>query len=1109
MARENVPFLSFNRGIISPKSLARVDLDRTRLSAEIMTNWLPKTQGAMSLRPGTKYFGSSLRDTGAEFIEFVASTDDVALIELTDDTMRVWLGDDAHALALLSRPKVDTTLTLTDTGWSNTSVGGASAISGVDVLPIMTGYTTAGVTVSASSEINATRVAWRAADDIFNTSGNFWQSVDSNPAWWKVNFGADTGNRKAIAGYSISGDGDIADVNYLPKRWELITANWDTGTFAIDTGKWTLEDAQSAEINWVAGEKRLYNLPGADTGTVEPRRYWRLSFKENNGAPQFLVGEFEFFSVAQAQQAALFGTKRILNATSIGAHARLEKHVIVSDTGTEHALAIDIEHGPVTLRVGSSQRGADYIAETTLGTGYHNLAFTPLGNFYVTLQSDALTNKIIRSFAMSDSGTVELTTPWTAADLANIRYDQSADVVFVDCADVRPSRIERRGTGRSWSVVDYAPNNGPFLGDASSTAKLKPSFFFGNTRITSDLPFFTPDHVGALLRIFSNGQSGIWRLGAIDAATDTIEVTGIGDTGTPTTTNERRLTISVSGSYTGGIAIERSFDGPEVGFKPAPSNFGADTGIDTGTFSRNIDDQDDNIKVWYRARLETWSTGVAVVNIHYGNGGVTGIARVTDYNSNQEVEVEVLSRFSDTGASADWQESYWSDHNGFPTAVALHGGRLAHAQGGSVFLSVSDDYDNFDEETTGDAAPIIRTLGSGPVDSIHFLVSLLRLIIGTTGAEIMMRSSSLDEPLTPTNSSAGTFSTQGSTSLRAVKMDNRAIFVQRSGQRLFMIGAGSQGSTFGDYEAQELTLLVPELLQAGVVSIAVQRQPDTRIHCVLADGRVAIFTYEPGEEVQCWTLWESDTGSSPTVEKAVTLPGTNEDAVYYHVRRTINGTTQRYLEKWAKESECNGDTGFCFLMDCAITATDTGRALTFNQAALHLAGRSAIAWGDLDTGTTPYVDLSPDVSGTQRRYAVDTGGDVDLTAYGATHGVHKVSVGLTYHANWKSAKLSYAAQAGTALAQMKRSDKIAFVLYQTHNRGLLFGSDTGHLDPLPQVSDGGAVVDPDKVFESFDQAAMPFPGLWDTDSRMYLRAQAPRPCTVLAAVPTVKTSEKV
>ena len=85
MARQNTPLLAFNRGIISAKGLARVDLDRTRLSAERMVNWLPSTLGPMSIRPGTKYCGSSRNDTGAEWIEFVASTDDAELFLYASD----------------------------------------------------------------------------------------------------------------------------------------------------------------------------------------------------------------------------------------------------------------------------------------------------------------------------------------------------------------------------------------------------------------------------------------------------------------------------------------------------------------------------------------------------------------------------------------------------------------------------------------------------------------------------------------------------------------------------------------------------------------------------------------------------------------------------------------------------------------------------------------------------------------------------------------------------------------------------------------------------------------------------------------------------------------
>src|SRR3990167_2131424 len=148
----------------------------------------------MTIRPGTKYLGSSLNDSGAEWIEFVAATDDAALIELTHQKMRVWIDD-----ALLSRPKVDTTLTLTDTGWEAASTGGALSTTAIDVIPTMTGYTTSGVTVSASSEnaVNSlpqghANHLWKAADDNVGT-----QCADTGdgeartlPSWWKVNFGS-------------------------------------------------------------------------------------------------------------------------------------------------------------------------------------------------------------------------------------------------------------------------------------------------------------------------------------------------------------------------------------------------------------------------------------------------------------------------------------------------------------------------------------------------------------------------------------------------------------------------------------------------------------------------------------------------------------------------------------------------------------------------------------------------------------------------------------------------------------------------------------------------------------------------------------------------------
>jgi hypothetical protein len=299
--------------------------------------------------------------------------------------------------------------------------------------------------------------------------------------------------------------------------------------------------------------------------------------------------------------------------------------------------------------------------------------------------------------AIGDSGTVEITSPYDADDVSNIRYDQSADVVYLDCDGVHPYKIERRGTGRSWSLVKYEPTNGPFLSAASSSARLSVSQRYGNTTISSDIPFFREGHAGALIRMFHGAQSGLWPLGAVEAKTDAIKVTGIsdtGDSGTPSQGSERRITINVTGTYTGTLQLERSFEGPESGFHPVSTSKGyikgGSTATDTGTFGRIINDPDDNTTAWYRARMTAWTSGTALVSMTYPHGGINGIGRITDYQSNISCGFEVLSRFSDTGTTDVWQEGAWSEAQGFPSAPALHGGRLFHSGQSNLWGSVSD-----------------------------------------------------------------------------------------------------------------------------------------------------------------------------------------------------------------------------------------------------------------------------------------------------------------------------------------------------------------------------------------------------------------------------------
>jgi hypothetical protein len=276
------------------------------------------------------------------------------------------------------------------------------------------------------------------------------------------------------------------------------------------------------------------------------------------------------------------------------------------------------------------------------------------------------------------------------------------------------------------------------------------------------------------------------------------------------------------------------------------------------------------------------------------------VARVTAYTSPTVVNAVVLTDFGATTASSDWWEGRWSDRRGWPSAVCLHESRMGMF-GSNIDLSISDAYEDFDDEFEGDAGPISRSIGEGPIESINWALSLTRLIIGTPtnsanldalkiqgNSPLSGRSSSLDEPLTPTNFNLKTASPTG-------------MFVDTSTTRLMELKFEINEN---DYVSEDLCIAVPDLNSVGIAGIAVQYKPDMRVHCWRTDGTVGLMVRDRAENLTCWFEIETD----GVVEDVCVHPGTVEDTVYYVVRRTINGATVRYIEKWALESECIGGT---------------------------------------------------------------------------------------------------------------------------------------------------------------------------------------------------------
>ena len=746
-----------------------------------------------------------------------------------------------------------------------------------------------------------------------------------------------------------------------------------------------------------------------------------------------------------------------------------------ADEIKEHALRVVVNNGPVTMRVGTAQDDDSLIGATSLDTGTFSMVFTPQApNVWIQFESTAKQNIFVANCTIEPAGTVVLPSPYAMADLVNIRHDQSADNVYLACAGYQQRLIQRRGTrpgARGWGICLYRSPDGPFNVQNVTPTTITPSGTGGNITLTASAPTFKAGDVGSLVSLTASSEMATVSVSAQNTFSAPIMIAGIGAA--------RQFTFTVTGVWGAGkVTVQQSLG--------VVGNW-TDYTSTVVNGSQSLNDGLDNQTVYYQVGIKTgdYVSGTAVCTLLFAAGVQRGITRITGYTDSQHASAEVLTTLGGTAATAIWERQIWSNTNGWPTSVGIYEGRMWWAGQNGVQGSVSDGYVSFDETIIGASGPIIRTIGSGPVDTINWIIPLQRLMLGAQGSEFSCRSDSFDDPLSPSNFNLKASSTQGSANTAGLKVDSRGIYVQRGGVRVFQLEFDLR--TY-DYASTNLTEICPELGLPGIVCVAVQRQPDTRIHCVRSDGVVMVGVIDEVENVICWYLIQTN----GVIEDVCVLPsqaGELDDQVYYTVARQINGTTARYHEKMAQEIEARGTT--------INKQADAFVAQTFNMPQTVITGLGALegqpvtVWADgNDVGTTI------DQYGTRTQTYTVRGGAITLLV-AATN----VVVGLYYSAQWQSGKASMSISGGeTALTRLKKIYGLGLVLADTHPLGLQFGPDFGHLSDMPLI-EGGEAVNVDQIWSEYDFPAMEFDGGWITDARLCLQAASPRPCTITAAVP--------
>lgn len=478
--------------------------------------------------------------------------------------------------------------------------------------------------------------------------------------------------------------------------------------------------------------------------------------------------------------------------------------------------------------------------------------------------------------------------------------------------------------------------------------------------------------------------------------------------------------------------------------------------------------------------------------IRLKEGTAWGYVKIVGWTSTTVVTVNVVNTLTNINAKVNWRLGVWSDTTGYPSAVAFFedrlfwGGPTSYPQ--RLDGSKSGDYENMaPSDTSGTIAAdnaVGYTLNGSTVDVVRWMMDDEKgLLVGTTGGEWLVRPSTQNEALSPTNVSAKRSDSQGSAYVQAIRAGRATLFVQRAGRKLHELAYLFEVDGF---RAPDLTPLSEHITRTGVTMLAYQQEPHRRVWAVRGDGVLVGLTYERDQDVTGWhrhILGGAFGSGSAVVESIAVIPEPNGayDELWLIVKRTINGATKRYIEYMVKSFDEGDARADAFFVDCGLTYS--GAPATVISGLTHLEGQTVAIWADGATHPNRTV----------------TAGQITLD-----RAASKVHVGLTYNSDGKTMKPDAGAADGTAQGKTKRVTNVFFRLH--NSSGLKYGADFTSLDTVSfrDSYDPTATALPLFTGDKFVE----WPGGYDGDGQICWRRDYPGPLTVLAIGPQLVTQDR-
>lgn len=485
-----------------------------------------------------------------------------------------------------------------------------------------------------------------------------------------------------------------------------------------------------------------------------------------------------------------------------------------------------------------------------------------------------------------------IATPFAGADLAGIRYKQSADVMILVNDGYTPQKLSRIAD-TNWTMADAEfepaidqPETGAMTGTAGAdviryqvTAIAEDtgeeSFAgYGNAKAFADLlwpAIFSLRVTTTTNHNYVTGERVLFR-GIVD-----VNFTFL---------NGRTYTIEVTGATT------FTLDGTTL------QGIGQNAVAPAGSVEHN--------RIY---SVLTFPTSVNPVTVTWG-----AVPAAIEYNIYREINgifayigTSASTSFEDLGYGADASDTPPVSFDlfslsGNPGAVGFFQQRLTlggfasdQERARASRIGLFYNFTRSNPTQSDDAISFITN--SGKVNRILHFEELERLLVFTSGNVISIEGDEAGS-LTPTAINPRIRSGEGCAEVKPIVAGTAILFVQKQGRIINEIIPNQPGQAF---QSRNVTVWAPHLFEGrAVVDWAWAANPFGIVWAVMDDGEMVGFTYLREQEV--WGWHRHDTGKLQGDEYVgvCAIPEAGETITYPLVRRLgVNGQSRIYCERMA------------------------------------------------------------------------------------------------------------------------------------------------------------------------------------------------------------------